>query len=250
MQAYSDILSSTDSDFEKLRALGEDIDTVVLAADATRNIMILHSPKNFGGTRTRTESKVVGMIGLEAQATWVQINLVSALANCNIVVPTVHKLSACTIAQEVAVIPVPEENGVVRFGGSAIFILAPALRNAILALNTQNPVELIPLMSATARAFDAAHANDVNMVCTAITHSDDLNAWLYGVKQGLINETKYSVIPEDNEVAQYYTSRHLHCIYHGAQRLAFGEGMAVNDNTILRQLNAAIWYESKGNIKF
>jgi hypothetical protein len=30
--------------------LVEEIDTVILAADANKRIMILHSPKNFGGT--------------------------------------------------------------------------------------------------------------------------------------------------------------------------------------------------------
>ncbi len=130
------------------------------------------------------------MIGTGAQATWVQINLISALTNCNIVVPTVDELAACTTAQEVAAIPVPNAIGVISFKGSAIFIPAPALRSAILASNTQNPFKLIPLMLATARAFDAAYANDGNMTGTAITHADDLNAWLYGVKQGLINKTR------------------------------------------------------------
>jgi hypothetical protein len=36
---------------EKLRSLVEDIDTVILAADANNKIVILLSPKNFGGTR-------------------------------------------------------------------------------------------------------------------------------------------------------------------------------------------------------
>ena len=42
-------------------------------------------------------------------------------------------------------------------------------------------------MLETARAFDAAHANNGNVNGTANTHSDDLNAWLFGVKEGLIN---------------------------------------------------------------
>jgi hypothetical protein len=73
---------------------------------------------------------------MRAQATWVNINLTSALADCNIVVPTVDELAACTTAQEVAAIPAPNVNGLVGFEGSAIFIPAPALRNAILASNT------------------------------------------------------------------------------------------------------------------
>jgi hypothetical protein len=64
MQAYSDTLSSNDLDFEKIKSLVEDIDTVNLAADETRNVMIFHSQKNFGGMRPRPENKVVGMIGL------------------------------------------------------------------------------------------------------------------------------------------------------------------------------------------
>ena len=114
-----------------------------------------------------------------AQATWAKINLISALTNCSIVVPTVDELAACSTAQEAAEIPVPNIIGLIGFEGSAIFIPAPALSNAILASNSQNPFELIPLMSATARAFDAAHANNGNMKGTATTHSDDLNAWLY-----------------------------------------------------------------------
>jgi hypothetical protein len=38
MQAYSNTLSSTDSDFEKIKSLVEDIDTVILATDETRNV--------------------------------------------------------------------------------------------------------------------------------------------------------------------------------------------------------------------
>jgi hypothetical protein len=100
-------------------------------------------------------------------------------------------------------------------------------------------------MSATAIAFDTVHANDGNMKGTAITHSDDLNSWLYGVKEGLINETRYSVIPEDDEVAQFYTGRQLQCILNGAQGLAIGGGMVANNDTVLLQLTPAISAQNK-----
>jgi hypothetical protein len=135
MQSYSNTLGSKDSEFKKIKSLVEEIDTVIFVADETKNVMIFHSPKNFGGTRTRPQ-KVVGMIDLGAQATWVKINLTSALADCNIVVPTVGELAACTTAQAVAEIPAPNIIILVGFKGSAIFILAPALRNAILGSNT------------------------------------------------------------------------------------------------------------------
>jgi hypothetical protein len=116
---------------------------------------------------------------------WVQINLNSALANCNIAVPTNQELSDCTSAQDVNDIPIPAVNGFVGFEGLAFFRPVSAFRNAILATNIHDPFELILLRTTTmARNYDtAAQAN--NMQGTALTHADDLNARLNGVKRGL-----------------------------------------------------------------
>ncbi len=46
-QAFSNILSSGDSNNVKLQALVEEIDAVILATGASGNIMVLHFPKNF-----------------------------------------------------------------------------------------------------------------------------------------------------------------------------------------------------------
>jgi len=114
----------------------EEIDTVILAADANNKIMILHSPKNFGGTRSRPDNKVVCMLGLGAHAMCVLIDLRTALADCLIMVPVVTDLSDCKSAEYVANIPAPEENGLVGFERSSIFIPPPVLRDAILASTT------------------------------------------------------------------------------------------------------------------
>ena len=117
------------------------MDTVILAADANNKIMILHSPKNFGGTRSRPANKVVCMLGLGAHTMYIFIDLRTALADCQIVVPTVTDLSNCESAQDVANITAPEENGLVGFKGTSIFIPAPVLRNAILASGTNEAFE-------------------------------------------------------------------------------------------------------------
>ena len=121
LKAFSKILSSNDNDVTKLRQLVKEIDMVILAADANNRIMILHSPKNFGGTRTQPKNKVVCMLGMGTQAVSILVNLNSVLANCNIIVPTVNKLSGCKTAQEAEDIPIPATNGLVGFEGSAIF---------------------------------------------------------------------------------------------------------------------------------
>ncbi len=106
LQAFSNSLSSGASNAERLLSMAEEIDTVILAANARRNIMILHSPKDFGGTRTRPDNKVSCMFGLGSQAICILIALNTALTNCNIVVPMLQELSDCETAQDGSTIPV------------------------------------------------------------------------------------------------------------------------------------------------
>ena len=235
MAAFSSILESGLSEEEKLRSLVEEIDTVILAADANNKIMILHSPKNFGGTRSRPDNKVVCMLGLGAHATCVFIDLRSAFANCNIVVPAVTDLSDCETAQDVANIPAPEENGLVGFKGSSIFIPAPVLRDAILASGTNEPFELIPIVTEAARNFDSDHEEDETFTSLAITHADDLNAWLYGVNVGSINETRYQINPDDTEVTCFSKERSAQCIKGVA-----GTSVALDNSSVISQLTNAI----------
>ena len=84
-------------------------------------------------------------------------------------------------------------NGLDGFKGSAIFIPGPVLQNTIITLNTKNPFKLIPIISRTARSFDEEHELKAN----AVTHTDDLSAWLYGVKVGLVLKMRYSVNPDN-----------------------------------------------------
>ncbi len=134
----------------------------------------------------------------------VLVNLNSALANCNIIVPTVSKLSRCKTAQEVKDIPIPATNGLVGFEGSAIFIPGQFLQDAIIRLNSNDPFNLIPLMNSGARDFETEVADILaEMNRNPSNHADNLNAWLYGIKQGTIPEIRYSVLPNDNEIAQF-----------------------------------------------
>jgi hypothetical protein len=71
MAPFSSILEAGFSREEKLQSLDKEIDTVISAANANNNIMILHSPKNFGGTISRTDNKVVCMLGLSVHAMYI-----------------------------------------------------------------------------------------------------------------------------------------------------------------------------------
>ncbi len=158
--------------------------------------MILHSPKNFGGTRTCPNNKVICMLGLGPQAVCVLLDLNMAFADLSIVVPSVQDLAGCNSAEEVANITAPEENSLVGFEGSVIFIPRSVLQNSILMSNTKNSFKLIPIISNKARSFDIHEFK-----ATAATHADDLNAWLYSMKIGLVPKMRYSMNPNAMEIA-------------------------------------------------
>jgi hypothetical protein len=189
LHAFSEILSSGDSNKEELWALVREINTVILAADSNRNIMILHSPKiRRHKVLSRKQSHVHAWC-------WASSNLHPA----RFIVPSVHNLAGCNSVNEVANIPEPKEKGLVGFEGSAIFIPGPVLWNTIIASNKKNPFKLIPIISRATRSFDKEH----EFKATAITHTDNLSTWLYGVKVGLVPKTKYSVQPNNTKIATY-----------------------------------------------
>ena len=212
MAAFSAALGAEASEATKISTLTEDTDTVFLAADSSRQVNIFHSPKNFGGTRMRPTHKVVSLIGFSSAASCTQIDLTTALANKNIVTPTVNELAACTTREEVAALELPPENGLVGFEGSNIFIPAPFARDAILNADTRDPFTLIPIVMATARAFDTDHEGNEDYATTAVVHADDLVAWLWSVGVGRIDETRYSVNPDDAEMASFLANRKQQCI--------------------------------------
>jgi hypothetical protein len=109
LRAFSNTLNADFSNDAKLKDLIEENDTVILAADANKKLAVFHSPKNFGGTRTRPDNKVACLIGLGNKATPVILDLESALQSVRIRVPGVLELSGCTTAEEVAALAAPGE---------------------------------------------------------------------------------------------------------------------------------------------
>ena len=163
----------------------EDIDTVILVTDLNISIMILHSPKNFGGTRSHPKNKVVYMLGVGSRAIGVLLDLKTAFKDIHLIVLTVQDLAKCKSAKEVPNIPAPGEDGLVGFEGSFVFIPGPTLCNSIIKSNSKNPFELIPVISNAARIFEEENGSNTK----AVHHADNLSAWLYGMQTGLVPKT-------------------------------------------------------------
>ena len=183
-------------------------------------------------------------MGLGVNATYVIVDLRTALADCQIVVPAVTDLSGWETAKDVTNIPSPEENGLVGFEGSSVFLPTPFLHNAILASGTKEPFELIPIITEAARTFNSEHEEGEMMTSLALIHADDLNAWLYSVKVGSINETRYQINPDDVEVTAFCKEWHVQRIK-GLQ----GTAASLDDISVISQLTNAISTQNKEAIK-
>ncbi len=67
-----------------------------------------------------------------------------------------------------------------------------------------------------------------------VNHADNLNAWLYGVRQGTIPKTRYSVLPDDNKIAQFNAQWHQACISQGGAQQNAGVTWATNNQAVKR----------------
>jgi hypothetical protein len=90
-----------------------------------------------------------------------------------------------------------------------------------------------------------------------INHMEILNPWLYGIKQGTIPETRYSVLPNDVEITQFNFQQHQACISRGGFQQIAGVTWATNnqaanvDNhaSVLQQLITTISAQNKEAIE-
>jgi hypothetical protein len=142
---------SQDQRFQRLTA---DQDMVLFAADSNKKLLVLHSLKNAGGTLFHPEKKLMCLSGTGEITTAFEVNSLTLTANCNLVTPTIDALCECTTATEVAKLEAPDENGLVTYSGSAFFLPAPWLADAVIAANSSDPFLLITVVNVEATAFD------------------------------------------------------------------------------------------------
>ena len=99
-------------------------------------------------------------------------------------------------------------------------------------------------MNATARAFEAKNlATQVVLNGNPINHADDINAWLYGVHQGTIPETKYLVLPDNVKISNFNANRHLACISRRGVQGGAAQGAVANKDAfhaLVRQLTHGV----------
>ena len=96
VSAFSNLVHS-DTDLEdKIAALSEERESISLVADGEIKIKFIHSPHNFGGTRSKPIDKIICLWGLGTSAYAVQIDEKLAIARMNKHTPSVDDIWNCT----------------------------------------------------------------------------------------------------------------------------------------------------------
>jgi hypothetical protein len=127
------------------------------------------------------------------------------MADCNLVTPTIDALRECTTATKVAKIEAPNENGLVTYPGSATFLPAPWLAEAVIAANSSDPFLLIAIVNASA-------TEDEDYVTSAEDHAGDFLLWSWAVGAGRVSETSCIFDPTDIDLECFRVGRHQACI--------------------------------------
>ncbi len=84
----------------------------------------------------RLEKKLMCFLWTGSLATVFEVDLLTLMAECNLVTPTTDALRECTTETKVAEVEAPEEKGIVTYPGSASFLPAPWLADAVISANS------------------------------------------------------------------------------------------------------------------
>ncbi len=181
---------------------------VIFAAGKNKKLLTFHSFKNAEGMLLHPENKLMCLLGTGASVIAIEINSKQLVANCTLVTPTINKLCKCKTADEVSAIEAPNETGLVTYPGSASFLAAPWLVNAVMAANLSNPFHLIAVVNTAAKTFNKEHYADADYITKATDNAGDFILWAWGVGAGRVTKTSFSIDPNDTGLELFITQCH------------------------------------------
>ena len=152
------------------------------------------------------------LLGTGTLAKPLEVNHLTLMEDCNLVTLTIDALHECTTAIEVAEVEAPNENGLITYPGSATFLPAPWLAEAVIAANSSDPFLLITIVNAAATVFDEEHWDDDNYITNAEDHAGDFLLWSWAVGAGRVSATSCIFDPTDIDLERFIIERHQACI--------------------------------------
>jgi len=214
---------------------------VILVANSTRGITVLHNPHNSSGTLLRPTNKVGCLVGTGPVSIPVIVNHGAALLSIQEIVPTIEDINACLTVDDLSALPTDNAASVINLEALNSFFLAPFLRNAILAADSLSPLALILVGRAAREELMNTHNEDEDFGEQDVNaHLEIFSLWCLGIHQGKVAETRFFVAPDDGELNNWYACLHRANIMPSIKAAASLPASTTNTADILWSLAAGI----------
>eukprot|EP00957_Ditylum_brightwellii_P158217 12043597-Ditylum_brightwellii.AAC.1 len=235
MEAFTNTMNSSKSKDERVQALVEGVDMAVFTTDIEKQVAILHSSKMIGGTRACPAKKMICLLGMGTEAACVEVNIASIIKECIIRAQKSEDMQACEDADALDALIEPGNRAAINNKGSASFVPAPFLRDAMLEAISKDPWELISVAFSAAKAYDNTH-DDGN----AAAHTEAFALWAWCVRKGTLSQTRYFVHPDNGEMKAFTKERHTHCIIASLSQEEGRTESSADTLAVLHQISVSI----------
>lgn len=189
--------------------LRKDEDSIIMSKSPfTRNMKLLHSIKDLGGTRFRETHKIVGIEGFGPIGTPVAFMMNSIPNTISIDVPTDEQLIGIANEGMVQQTQATADN---KFENATFVILPPFLSNPFVEMNTKDPAELLAATISLITEFDAAHPDFPNNK-KARTQALYVAKFLWCAAHDHLDPLYFTVDQDDMEIETWNKKRHDNCI--------------------------------------
>ena len=123
---------------------------------------------------------------------------------------------------------------------TSAFLMAPFLSNALFDERSVYPLELIILAREAAVNFDNRHRGVAGFGNTSATdHTSAFANWAFALHLGKLNEVRYTIDPDDDELRTFAESRHQNCILAPLGRTSNAPTLG-NNNDVLKNLSEGL----------
>ena len=183
----------------------------LLVANSMREITILHNPHNFGGSLLRPTNKGGCLVRTAPTSIPIIVDHQMALLSIQEIVPSIKDIDNYTMVDKLAALPIPLAGGgsLINLEALRSFFPTPFLCNAILATDFLSPLALILAGTAAQEEYVHEHDEEEGFDESYVdTHVELFYFWCIGVHQGQVAETRFSIAPVSNELAEWSARLH------------------------------------------
>ena len=198
---------------DRIKAVTSTPAIIALAVTEERKIIVLHSIKNFGGSLTRPQDKILALAGVSHDATVVELVVDSAFKEIKSKAPKYEDLKDKSIDE---LKEVPTLSRVTRDCAhlSGIVVPPPFLTKTIVkaAMEAEDgvlePISLVDKVLGAAKTFDEEKEGNGDFNEGGVEKSEQLVRWLMSVFHGFVDVTILKTVADDEEANTYRVQQH------------------------------------------